>query len=191
MPETQFVEVASSIPGRARLKLSRGYRTSEEMKRVAVALDARSEISNVRMNLHTGSILVHYDQERGSLDSIRSTLQGLNITLGAHPNVQLPSPGAERRGAATNLVGALGGLNRRVELATNGSADLRLLIPLGLAALSIRQMIREGMEIDKIPWYVLAWDAFQTFNTLYNSAAQPQTPAVHPATAPSDSSVGV
>jgi hypothetical protein len=54
-------------------------------------------------------------------------------------------------------------LNRQTHRLSNGAVDLRLLLPAAFAALAIRQLVDKGLELDKIPWYNLAWYAFDSF----------------------------
>lgn len=68
--------------------------------------------------------------------------------------------------AAVEIINVMSTLNEQVGRITNGVADLRLLLPLGLGALALRQLVAKGFEIDEIPWYTLAWYAFDTFNKL-------------------------
>jgi len=73
---------------------------------------------------------------------------------------------------------------------TNGVADLRLLLPLGFGALALRQVLDKGFELEEIPWYTLAWYAFDSFVKLHNSGklqqpSEEQTPAVQEAWEPS------
>lgn len=165
----------SSIPGRTRLKVSSAHRTQQEIQRIADALGARPEVSDVRANIHTGSLLIHHEQGQHDLDSFRDTLEELGFTLDEAGRGKAPTVDAARPDATANLLGVVGGLNDRVAGMMRGRFDLRLLVPLGLGALSARQIVRKGLELDEIPWYVLAWDAFQSFSTLHNSTAQQTT----------------
>jgi len=49
----------------------------EGMQQVADALTSRVEVSDVQVNPQTGSILVRYDPERGSLNDLCSALRQL------------------------------------------------------------------------------------------------------------------
>ena len=169
MRESRYVDVSSSSPGRMRLRLPRGYRTPEEVQRIARAVGARVGVSSVQTNVATGSILVHYDQERASPGDLRAALIEVGVAVRDAPSATAARGRGERPAAAT-LTGILGDLNGRVNRATKGGFDLRLLVPLGLGALAARQIAREGWDINEIPWYVLAWDAFQSFNTLHQEA---------------------
>lgn len=64
-------------------------------------------------------------------------------------------------------------LNEQVKHATNGVADLRLILPLGLSAIALRQLLIKGPQLDTIPWYVLAWYAFENFTKLNNLESSP------------------
>ncbi|KAB8315932.1 DUF5132 domain-containing protein [Tolypothrix campylonemoides VB511288] len=64
---------------------------------------------------------------------------------------------------AKDLMHVVSDVNADVARITNGFVDLRLLLPLGLSALAIRQLVTKGLQIDEIPWYTLTWYAFDTF----------------------------
>ncbi len=67
---------------------------------------------------------------------------------------------------AGEMLDAVSDLNSQVSWLTNGYVDLRLLMPLGLGTLALGQLITQGPQLDKIPWYNLAWYAFDSFNKL-------------------------
>ncbi|MFM6157086.1 MAG: hypothetical protein ACKO3K_19875 [Cuspidothrix sp.] len=69
----------------------------------------------------------------------------------------------ENTAAATGVRNAVFLLNKRVERATDGTVDLRFMFPLALGILSVRQLTIKGLQLDIIPWYVLAWYAFDSF----------------------------
>jgi hypothetical protein len=58
-------------------------------------------------------------------------------------------------------------LNHWFGLATNGIVNLQLLVPFGLGALALRQLLRYGWQIEAAPWYVLAYAAFDSFIKLH------------------------
>ncbi|MCX7596144.1 MAG: DUF5132 domain-containing protein [Fischerella sp.] len=67
---------------------------------------------------------------------------------------------------ARDLINVIADVNTDVGRITNGVVDLRLLLPLGFSVLAIRQLFIKGLQIDEIPWYVLAWYAFDSFMKL-------------------------
>jgi hypothetical protein len=71
--------------------------------------------------------------------------------------------------AASRLVGRLSVANRSVHEASAGRVDLRFLVPAGFAALSVRQLLRTGPKLASMPWYALAYYAFDSFVKLHGT----------------------
>lgn len=67
---------------------------------------------------------------------------------------------------AKEVINVISDLNTDVQKMTNGVADLRVILPLGIALLSMRQLLIKGLELEEIPWYILAWYAFDIFTRL-------------------------
>lgn len=173
MPTPKHTHVVSSTPNRTRLRVSPKRRNPEEMARIAKALKAHPDVNEVRANLQTGSIVVHHSHKDNSWDDLSAILQDLGIVLGSITDVDLPFSRGKSEVAA-DLTSAVSDLNERVGLATDGVVDLRLLVPIGLAALSLRELGRNGWEFQAAPWYVLAWYAFDSFIKLHYTA-EPST----------------
>lgn len=166
MPTSKHTHVVSSTPGRTRLRVSQKRRSQEEMTRIAHALKAHPQISDVRTNVQTGSIVVHHSEADGCCHEILATLQDLGIVIGGIAGIEIPSPNG-KSAVAEDFTSAVYDLNQRVGEATNGLIDLRLLIPIGLGTLAIRQLLRNGWQIEAAPWYVLAYYAFDSFIKLH------------------------
>lgn len=47
-------------------------------------------------------------------------------------------------------------LNAQIRWLTNGVADLRMLLPLGLSALALRPLLDKEPQLDEVPWYTFA-----------------------------------
>ena len=172
MPTPQHTHVVSSTPGRTRLRVSQKHRNIEEMARIVKALKTHLEVHDVRTNIHTGSIVVHHAHKDNSLEEISAILQDLGIILGSTTAEELPLSRGKSEVAA-DLTSAVSDLNERVGQATNGVVDLRLLVPVGLASLALRELIRNEWEFQTAPWYVLAWYAFDSFIKLHYTADTP------------------
>ncbi len=71
---------------------------------------------------------------------------------------------------ARDLMNVVSDFNADVGRATNGTVDLRLLLPLGFSALAVRQLFVKGLQIDEIPWYTMAWYAFDSFVKLNSTS---------------------
>jgi Protein of unknown function (DUF5132) len=75
----------------------------------------------------------------------------------------------ENSAVAEGLINVVSSLNEQVKEATQGVVDLRLLLPFGLSTLALRQLLIKGLQIEEIPWYVLAWYAFDSFTKLHET----------------------
>ncbi|MBW4427411.1 MAG: hypothetical protein KME50_23945 [Nostoc desertorum CM1-VF14] len=166
-PKPISTKVVSSTPGRLRLRVAHSHRQPEKMQHIANALSANAHINQVKTNIHHGSIVINHDGKDGSLENVLATLKDLGIIFA---NV---SEGNTE--AAAGVSSAVVDLNQRVKQSTGGAFDLRILFPVGLASLSLRQLLNKGLQLEGIPWYVLAWYAFDSFIKLHgNSQKQSQ-----------------
>lgn len=160
-------KVVSCTPGRLRLRIAPQHRQSGEMERIAHALNANPQINDVRMNSHSGSITINHQTVDGNLDGIFATLKDVGIIFG-----ELTDAGGGKSQAATGVTNAVVDLNQRVARASGGAIDLRFLFPLGLGALAVRQLMVKGWQIETMPWYALAWYAFDSFIKLHGTNSQ-------------------
>lgn len=159
-------KVISSTPGRLRLRVAHPHRQPATMQSLADNLKASPNINQVRINLQHGSITIHHDTEDSNVENLCATLRDLGIIF---------SDMLEGKSeAASQVATAVVDLNKRVKQSTKGMVDLRFLFPLGLATLSLRQLVARGWQLEMIPWYVLAWYAFDSFLKL-NSQNQQQS----------------
>ncbi|WYL97580.1 MAG: HMA2 domain-containing protein [Gloeotrichia echinulata IR180] len=158
-------KVISDTPGRLRLRVSQPYRQAKEMQRIAHTLEAQPNISQVRTNIHHGSILINHDGKDDSLENVLAALEDMGIIVA---DITEKNPDA-----STGVTNAVVDLNKRIEQATNGAVDLRFLFPMGLGILAVRQLLVKGVQLEVIPWYVLAWYAFDSFIKL-NDTSQPK-----------------
>ena len=92
--------------------------------------------------------------------------------LAAQPQIEINSTITQnqlsnvRSPMAEDLINEISRFNEQIRQTTAGVVDLRLLVPEGLGALALRQILTKGLELDEIPWYTLAWYAFDTFTKL-------------------------
>jgi hypothetical protein len=159
--------IASSIPGRTRIKVSRKRQTKAEMDRIARALQEHFGDVEAHTNVQTGSILVRHPHQR--TEQISSILEDLGVILGSVADIHIPDVEA-KTGVDFDLADAVADLNRRVGFATGGLIDLRVIIPLGFGALAWLQLLRRGLQFEAAPWYLLAYAAFDSFVKLHQPA---------------------
>ncbi|MDM9381958.1 hypothetical protein QUB80_14735 [Chlorogloeopsis sp. ULAP01] len=162
-----LTKIVSNTPGRLRLRVAQPQRWATKMQHILKTLKAQPNISQVRMNLQNGSITIQHDDNENSLKNVVTTLQDLGVIFADITGFAETTGGKSEVAAGVSDV--VVDLNRRVKEATDGVVDLRFLFPLGLATLSIRQLIARGLQLEMIPWYVLAWYAFDSFIKLHGT----------------------
>lgn len=151
----------SCTPSRVRLKIAPEHRHRDRMTNIAKALGSQPQVHRVKTNVSTGSVVIHYD--RGEFGNVLNALKDLGVIVGDVVAAEIPTGQSE---AAANLTSAIADLNQRVERSTNYLIDLRFVFPLGLGILAIRQLVKQGLQFELVPWYVLAWYAFDSFMKL-------------------------
>lgn len=65
----------------------------------------------------------------------------------------------------------------RIREATQGTVDARSLTPIVFGGLALRQLIFKGLQLDDVPWYVLAWYSFDSFMKFHDRQPSVSTPA--------------
>lgn len=154
-------KLVSDTPGRLRLRVGNKHRKIEEMQRISSALQSYPNIKQVRTNISQGSITIQHEGEN-SLKNVHTALKDLGIIFG--------DIGEGKSEVANGVASTVINLNKRVKKSTDGVIDLRFLFPLGLGCLSIRKLMLQGLQLDIIPWYVLAWYSFDSFLKLHASS---------------------
>lgn len=156
-------QVISHTPGRLRLRVSHSDRVY--LQDLQQTLLNHPEIADVRTNTNQGSITIYHRFPSSQLTEVMGILEDFGIILGDIFNI-----GTGRTIAAETVTSTIIDLNRRIKRSTNGEFDLRVLFPLGLACLSVRQLLIKGLQLEIIPWYVLAWYAFDSFLKLHTAS---------------------
>lgn len=159
--------ITSTTPTRTRIKLSQKRRNPDEMARIVHALKEHPQVVDIRPNVHTGSIVIYHAEDEETLNDIQAILQDLGIILGDIIDVPIVEGKSK---VAADLTNAISDLNQRVGQASGGVVDLRFLLPLGLGTLAIHQLLRNGWQLETVPWYVLAWYSFDSFIKLHYTA---------------------
>ncbi|WP_066380132.1 MULTISPECIES: hypothetical protein [unclassified Anabaena] len=95
----------------------------------------------------------------------------------SHGNIQIhieqPYGTNGKSEIANDVINVISDINADVGRMTDGVADLRLLMPMVLGLFAIRQLLVQGLKLNDIPWYILAWCAFDSFIKLHNSTESP------------------
>ncbi len=176
--------ISHSVPGRLRVRVqatSVGER--DEVLDAVASLGRTPGVRQVRTDHRTGSALVTYDPDELELDALVGLLRGAHAALRAlAPPSVVSSLDAGISETASVIRSGVRVADGSVMRATRGVVDLRVLVPIGLAGLSASQLVRNGIGLKTIPWYVLAYYAFDSFVKLHDGAEAASTLALQQAT---------
>ncbi|MDJ0730283.1 MAG: hypothetical protein QNJ33_09870 [Crocosphaera sp.] len=160
-------EILSLTPGRIRLRVALSPHFREEIDLMAVSLENELAIEKVRTNLEIGSITLFYHPQSINTVEILDKLRELGLTFSEKSTKTLKViPGYSK--AAIEVTQVTKNVNQGIKKVSNNLVDLGVLIPLSFAFFACRQLILKGWQLETIPWYVLAWYAFDSFMKLQN-----------------------
>ncbi len=155
-----YAKIVSKTPGRLRLRLDKEFRNYQEIDRLSSMLKECIDINKLRTSIQTGSITIFYSKDHNSFKEIDTFLSEVGVILTETISDQL---NREKSVISQQIIHTLSDWNQGVKTATNNRVDLRLIIPISFGMLAIRQLLIKGVMLETIPWYVLAWYAFDSF----------------------------
>jgi hypothetical protein len=157
-----LARILSQTPGRIRIQIGLYPDQRERINLVVIRLKHRADIDRVRANFHSGTITIFHNPKSINSVQILDLLTNLGLSF-AKITPQYSSLTPEYSMAAIGVTQVTQDLNQKVRQTSNGKVDLGFLIPLSFALLACRQLIIKGWQLELIPWYVLAWYAFDSF----------------------------
>ena len=169
MQNGRTATIVHSSPGRIRVRLGPDLRTPDLMRTIVDALAGMQGVRAVEANPTTGSVLLLHDPAVLTVEDLTSAAEVANIVLTVPdppgtPAVAAaggPSPLARR---INSVFGQMDGTLARI---TGRRADAKTLLPLGLAAIAVRQLGASRAQLGSVPWYILLWYSFEMY-TKYN-----------------------
>lgn len=147
--------------GRVRVRVPKGERTPDRMQDVRDRLASHPNVRHVEVNSATGSVLVTGE----STHHLQSALADV-LTV-------VESVGQEeaREAGIDATVALVKSADEKLRGLTSGRFSLRALVPTVFVGLGIRQLMRQGLSIGVIPWYVLVYYGVDSFLKLYPNYA--------------------
>jgi len=158
--------------GRVRARVSREDRSPEQMEAMRRELSSQPAVHNVEVNPRTGSVLLEGEDTRA-----------LEKALGEVFDVVADVAGGESpRAGVESLVLVIKQADRRLRRSTGQRFSLRWLVPAAFIAAGLRQVMKQGVTLGTIPWYVLLYYGVDSFLKLYpehapRARASPGRPA--------------
>lgn len=159
-------------PGRIRLRAD-AFRAGDAAGRARAALEAMPGITRVTHNAHTGSLLIEY--QPGLADS-----EAILERVAAATGLDVPDEDAreQRREPAIVAIDTARELNDIVHEVTGYRADLRAIVPAGLAALAAYSFVASDHE--KMPrWDNLLYWSYNIFSQLHRREIEARSDAAH------------
>lgn len=159
--------VASSVPGRLRLKFN-GDQRHVEAQRAASHLQDHPGVATARAHPSIGSVTVRYDTERTTVDQLLTALHSLGMLIalrGESPPNPLEETGFS--GAAVGITDAVDRLDRRISFATGRRVNLKVLLPTGFLLFGVRNTLVNGLGLTTLPGFIMLWYAFDAFHKLH------------------------
>ena len=167
------------VKGRARLRLPQP-RTPEEVAEIGRHLEAIKRVRTVEVNPTTGSLLLHVDPA-DPLEMVLEDIAGIGYLVHRLTASRSRKRAASPKGppqvphsqGSWQVRYVLATMNKKVHDATDGRADLRVLVPAALGVLAARQLLKDARSLSQAPWYVLVYYAFDSFYKLNDEMTEP------------------
>jgi hypothetical protein len=157
------VRVVHASPGRIRVRVPREALSDGALREAERALAALPGVREVRKNPLASSIVINYDAHALDLPALLAAIAQAGVTFVTPSDAREDSTdaAAESTSLARSLTAFFDKADRRLADATSGAADLRTLVPLGLAVLAAREVL--AGRVTAAPWYALLWYAVDSF----------------------------
>jgi copper chaperone CopZ len=169
--------VVHAIPGRLRLRLERAGLSSEFVAALETTLLSTPGVHEVRVTVQTGSVVIRFDPAQ--LDPERLIAQARASQL--LELVRADRPEDLVKAVPTSLTAArvqraFHEVDVRLSELSQGRWDLRSVVPAAFGVLALRQIVTNFGDLAGVPWYALAWYAFDSFWKLNEQARRPPEP---------------
>jgi hypothetical protein len=165
--------VVHRIPGRMRVRFARGSITPEALARLQSGVLKVRGVTRCEANRTTGCLLVHFDEAGFDAGRFSRAVGGLADDRRPRGPAVTAAPVRVHDGGPSHLARVINVrlrlLDRRLRRATGDRVDLRTIVPIGFAGLAIREIVVNSAHLPAIPWYVLAWYAFDSYLKLQDS----------------------
>jgi nitrate reductase NapAB chaperone NapD len=181
-------EVAHAVPGRVRLRIASARGKPELLNAIKTDFATMPGVDSIDAKLDSGSLVIYYDAEHhpemASLFRAMSQVEALPLVIPpSSPTEQRPHRPvatkvdemadaiegeaeflADHSTIARQVVEAMRGLDRSIKQSTNNNVDLKIMVPLGLAAVTFLEI---GAAAATPMWVTLAIFSMNHFIELH------------------------
>jgi hypothetical protein len=135
------------------------------MEQLKQRLASNPHVSSVQVNPRSGSVLVTGTAQA----ELQAALTGVLNVVQAVRSTHQPE-----EAAIETVVGVVREADKTLRRYTDGRLSIRWLIPATFVGVGLRQLLREGLTLGTVPWYVLIYYGVDSFLKLYpQHAPQP------------------
>jgi hypothetical protein len=127
------------------------------MERLHSQLRADRAVQDVQVNHRTGSILVQGEVGSQLEKAVRACLD----------MVEEVGPENVQEAGVESAVLLVQSIDRKLRRSTGSRLSLRWLVPAGFIGFGLRQLLRNGLTVGNVPWYVLLYYGVDSFLKLY------------------------
>jgi hypothetical protein len=183
-------EIAHHVCGRLRMRIPAAKGNDVLLEQIKRALSPIPGVHSIEVNPSTGSVIMHYhpDVHEELTDSLHVHARDHFVLPRRAPVTEIDELEnqleeeaeylAEHSDAARAVVDFCKGLDREVKRATNNAVDLKVLVPLGLAAYTFLEI---GVEAATPVWLTLGLFALNHFVEMHAHPAAAVPRAAAPA----------
>ncbi len=166
-------KILSVTPGRIRLRVDLAKHSREKINSMVVSLENQLAIERVRTDLNISSMTIFYDFQSVNPEGIINELRELGLSF-SEKYITAPPIISNSSKTAIHITQIGNNVNQLIKEGSNNIVDLGVIVPLIFGLLAWRQLMLKGWQLETIPWYVLAWYAFDSFMKLQNIEQHPQ-----------------
>ena len=127
------------------------------MERLHSQLRADRAVQHVQVNHRTGSILVQGEVGSQLEKALRASLEV----------VEESGPENVQEAGVESAVLLVRNVDRKLRRTSGSRLSLRWLVPAGFIGFGLRQLLRDGLTVGNVPWYVLLYYGVDSFLKLY------------------------
>jgi hypothetical protein len=174
--------IAHHVPGRMRIRVHGAKRNPKLLDHLKSSIYETEGVTRVEANRDTGSLVVHYRHESPkrfveNLTELGQSSETFHLDIGEAGQIWASIEKeanllAAHSELARSVVNETKRLDVAVKRATDNTVDLKVLVPLGLAAVSLLYV---GTDISTPLWLSLGVFSFNSFVSLHPPLPFPRT----------------
>lgn len=157
----------SKTAGRMRLRLNPEIRTPDNYAEIKENLENHSDIDEVQINEATGSVVIKHSKNHNSHQLFWSAIKECEIITEVAFDESDEEDGHDpRQKLEQQLADVSYNIDRFIYERTGENLHLGLLIPAGIAAIGVSQIVIYGIGLDLLPGPVLLWIGYDIYRRI-------------------------